>query len=96
MNTPTITQEQQQQWRAATEVPLRIIFPSDALVWIIAEEYGADGPVWRTTLVCQGELRQWMRRRYRYDIPSGTLHFAGEEPISAAEFRGVRQNGRRL
>ncbi|PDW04772.1 hypothetical protein [Candidatus Viridilinea mediisalina] len=94
MTTPTSTEEQ--QWQAATAALLRIIFPHDALVWIIAEEYGSDGPVWRTTLVCQGEWRQWMRRRYRYDIPSGTLHFAGEEPISGAELRSVRQQGRRL
>lgn len=75
---------------------LRTIFARDALVWITDEQFDSNGPVWRITLVCQGDMGQWHRRRYRYDIPSDTLHFAGEQPISDGELRAARTGGRPL
>ncbi|RRR77796.1 MAG: hypothetical protein EI684_01065 [Candidatus Viridilinea halotolerans] len=96
MLTPSVTIEEKEHLRSATDALLRIIFPPQALIWIMGEEYGSDGPVWRVTLACQGELGGWMRRRYRYDIPSGTLHFAGEQPLTRSELQAVRQNTRRL
>lgn len=96
INPPTITASEQQSIMAASDARLRTIFSDDALVWIVGEEYDVNGPVWRVTLVCQGLMSRWMRRRYRYDIPSDTLHFAGEQPISADDLRTARQSGRRL
>lgn len=81
---------------AAAEARLRMIFAPDALVWITDTQFDNNGPVWRVTLVCRGEMGQWFRRRYRYDIPSDTLHFAGEEPLSDAGLRAARTNGQRL
>lgn len=82
--------------RSASECALAGIFPRGALVWIIDEQYETNGPVWRVTLVCQGMQGRWMRRRYRYDIPSGTLHYTGETPISDAELTAARRGGHRL
>lgn len=96
MSNPSIALSEQQSIMAASDARLRTTFPADALVWIVDEEYSIDGPVWRVTLVCQALMGRWMRRRYRYDIPSDTLHFAGEQPISADELRAARQSGRRM
>jgi hypothetical protein len=96
MSTPSIAADEQQNLSAASDALLRIVFPGDALVWIVSEEYDLNGPVWRVTLVCPGPQGHWMRRRYRYDIPSNTLHFAGEQPINSAELRTARATGRRL
>jgi hypothetical protein len=38
----------------------------------------------------------WRRRRYRYDIPSNTLHFTGETTVSDSELAVARSTGRRL
>jgi hypothetical protein len=96
MSTPSIAADEQQRIRAASDALLRIVFPDDTLVWISSEEYDMNGPVWRVTLVYPGAQSHWMRRRYRYDIPSNTLHFAGEQPVNSAELRTARANGRRL
>jgi hypothetical protein len=96
MSTPSIAADEQQSIRVASDALLRTIFPDAALVWIVSEEYDLNGPVWRVTLVCPGPQGHWMRRRYRYDIPSNTLHFAGEQPISTLELRTARATGRRL
>ncbi|MFV9506572.1 MAG: hypothetical protein AB4911_18635 [Oscillochloridaceae bacterium umkhey_bin13] len=82
--------------RAASDRRLQTIFPRPAPVWVVNEEYGHDGPVWRVTLICQGERGRWMWRRYRYDIPSDTIHFAGEQPASDSELLAARRDGRRL
>ncbi len=81
---------------SACEARLRTIFPPEALVWITDEQYDTNGPVWRVTLLCLGEDGRWWRRRYRYDIPSDTLHFAGETPATDAELAAARRTGRRL
>jgi hypothetical protein len=81
---------------AGCDARLRTVFPGDALVWITDEQFDRNGPVWQVTLVCQGEKGTWKRRRYRYDIPSDTLHFGGEQPLSDAELLAARSTGRRL
>jgi hypothetical protein len=81
---------------AGCDARLRTIFAPATIVWITDEQYDRDGPVWRVTLVCQSDMGQWRRRRYRYDIPSDTLHFAGEQPVSDAELQAARSKGRRL
>lgn len=80
----------------ARNARLRTIFGNDTLVWIVGEEYETDGPVWRVTLVCQGLAGRWVQRRYRYDIPSDTIHFAGEQPISDHQLQAARRSGQRL
>ena len=83
--------------RAARDEVLRTVFPPRSLVWITDEQFDQVGPVWRVTLVYQGAMQgRWMRRRYRYDIPSGTLHFTGEEPVGDAELGVARRSGRKL
>lgn len=82
--------------QAASDARLRTVFPPPTQVWLVTEEYDPLGPVWRVTLVCPGERGRWMWRRYRYDIPSNTLHFAGEQPASAADLLTARRDGRRL
>lgn len=82
--------------RTAAEQRLRGIFAPGSLVWIIDEQFDSNGPVWQVTLACQGEASSWWRRRYRYDIPSDTLHFTGATPLSDAELRAARTSGRRL
>ncbi|WP_240695763.1 hypothetical protein [Candidatus Chloroploca sp. Khr17] len=81
---------------AASDERLKTIFPAPALVWIVDEHYDASGPLWRVTLVCQEPTGQWVRRRYRYDVPSDTLHFAGAQPINEQELLAARRKGRRL
>jgi len=82
--------------RLACEQRLRTVFAGAGHVWITDEQFDSNGPVWRVTLVCQGEAGTWWRRRYRYDIPSDTLHFAGQTPLSDTELRAARTSGRKL
>jgi hypothetical protein len=83
--------------RAARDAALRTVFEPGTLVWIVDEQLEPVGPTWRVTLVYQGALQgRWMRRAYRYDIPSGTLHFGGEQPIGEAELAAARRGGRRF
>lgn len=82
--------------RAAYEQLITTVCASSPMIWIVEEQYDTNGPLWRVTLVCQGDQARWMRRRYRYDIPSGTLHFAGEQPLSDAELAAARRSGRRI
>lgn len=96
MSTEQISPDEQLRRRAACDARLHTVFPHGTLVWITGEEYDPVGPVWRVTLVCQSEQGRWMRRRYRYDIPSDTLHFAGEQPITDGELVAARRSGRRL
>lgn len=81
---------------AGCDARLRTVFSPDTVVWITDEQYDSNGPVWRVTLICQSDMGRWRRRRYRYDIPSDTLHFAGEQPITDAELLAARARGRRL
>lgn len=81
---------------AGCDARLRTIFSPDTVVWITDEQYDGNGPVWRVTLICQSDMGRWRRRRYRYDIPSDTLHFAGEQPVSDGELLAARASGRRL
>lgn len=72
------------------------IFQAGDKVWITETEYVENGPTWRVTLICPGDRGGWARRRYRYDIPSGTLHFAGTTPAGDDEVAAARRSGRRL
>lgn len=81
---------------AGCEARLRTVFSPDTVVWITDEQYERNGPTWRVTVVYQGDQGVWRRRRYRYDIPSDTLHFAGEAPVSDSELAAARAGGRRL
>lgn len=96
MSSAQIAPSEQQTIQAACDTRLRTVFNDGGLVWITDEQYDPVGPVWRVNLVCQGPQGRWMRRRYRYDIPSDTLHFAGEQPIGDAELLAARRGGRRL
>ena len=97
MSSPSpVVPAQDEASRAESDRLLAGIFAPGSLVWIVDEQYERDGPVWRVTLVCQGLQGRWMRRRYRYDIPSGTLHYAGETPLGEGELAVARRTGRRL
>lgn len=96
MSTEQISTNEQQTFRAASEARLRTVFQGNQLVWITDEQFEPNGPMWRVSLVYQSDMGRWMRRRYRYDIPSDTLHFAGEQPITDSELMAARRNGRRL
>jgi hypothetical protein len=72
------------------------IFHRDDTVWITEAVYEANGPVWRVTLICPGDRGGWARRRYRFDIPSQTLHFTGSTPAGDDELAAARRSGRRL
>jgi hypothetical protein len=96
MSTQHPTAQADSASRAASEQRLRAIFTPGSLVWITDEQYDSNGPVWRVTMIGQGEAGRWWRRRYRYDIPSDTLHFGGEEPASDAALLAARTSGRRL
>jgi hypothetical protein len=72
------------------------IFRRDEPVWVTEAIYEVNGPVWRVTLICPGDRGGWARRRYRYDIPSGTLHFDGSTPAGDDELAAARRSGRRL
>ncbi len=78
------------------EARLRSVFSPDTVVWITDEQYEENGPIWRVTLIYQNEMGAWRRRRYRYDIPSDTLHYTGEAPVSDSELAAARATGRRL
>ncbi|MCX7792468.1 MAG: hypothetical protein N2378_17675 [Chloroflexaceae bacterium] len=75
---------------------LRVVFEPDQPVFIIEEVYDPVGPLWRVTLVYRDAHGAWRRRRYRYDIPSDTLYFAGEQPMTIEEARAARRSGRSL
>lgn len=96
MSIEQVSPSDQQTIRAASDARLRTVFGDASLVWIIGEEYDGNGPVWRVSLVCRSEMGRWMQRRYRYDIPSDTLHFAGEQPVTDGELLEARRSGRRL
>lgn len=96
MSTEQISPSDRQTIKAACDVRLRTIFQGSALVWIVEELYEPIGPIWRVTLLCQAAMGRWMQRRYRYDIPSDTLQFAGEQPATDNELLAARRSGRRL
>ncbi|NNJ10006.1 hypothetical protein EKD04_006680 [Chloroflexales bacterium ZM16-3] len=75
---------------------LSVIFQPGEIVWITEAVYEDNGPTWRVTLLCPGERGGWACRRYHYDIPSGTLYFAGATPVGEDELAAVRRSGRRL
>jgi hypothetical protein len=91
----TTAEQTTESIRAACDAVLRTVFPPRSLVWIVDEQLEPIGPTWRVTLVYQGAMQgRWMRRAYRYDVPSGTLHFGGEQPIGDAELAAARRSGR--
>lgn len=96
MSTELASSETNEASRAACVERLRGLFAPGSLVWITDEQFEKNGPVWQVTMVLQGEGASWWKRRYRYDIPSDTLNFAGQTPIGDAELRAARANGRRL
>jgi hypothetical protein len=63
---------------------------------MLDEEYQTIGPTWQFDLVRQGVQGRWMMQRYRYDIPSGTLHFTGEYAIDDETFVVARQRGKQI
>ncbi len=75
---------------------LRVVFEPDQPVFITEEVYDPVAPLWRVTLVYRDAHGAWRRRRYRYDIPSDTLYFAGEQPLSSDDVRAARRSGRPL
>ncbi len=75
---------------------LRTVFAGHSPVFIVDERFDPIGPLWRVMVVYQGALGRWYRRHYRYDIPSDTLYFAGEQPVTDDELRAARRAGKRL
>ncbi|MGQ9927220.1 MAG: hypothetical protein ACUVS4_10145 [Chloroflexaceae bacterium] len=75
---------------------LRGVFEPGQPVFITEEVYDPVAPIWRVTLVYRDTHGDWRQRRYRYDIPSDTLYFAGEQPLSSDAARSVRRSGRPL
>lgn len=96
MTTEQIAPSERATFSAASDARLHTVFPAGSLVWIADEQYERNGPIWRVNLVYQDAEGRWMWRRYRYDIPSDTLNFAGEKPASEAEQLAARRGGRRL
>jgi hypothetical protein len=85
-----------QESLAACARALAVIFSPGEMVWITEELYETNGPQWRVTMVCSGKRGSWARRRYHYDIPSGTLNFTGETPAGDADLAAARKSGRQL
>lgn len=81
--------------RAAYEQLLRKLLV-DITFWIVDEQFDPSEPAWRVNLIFQGDQGRWSQRRYRYDIPSDTIYFAGEQPLSDADGTVLRRRGRRL
>ncbi len=96
MSTLQISPSEQQTSKEACEARLRTVFKGHPLVWITEEQYDPSALVWRVSLIYQGAMGRWMRRRYRYDILSDTLHFAGEQPVTDGELVAARRSGRPL
>lgn len=93
---PLIVEDTTAISRRNRDAALAHTFRSGELVWLVDEQYVAEGPTWRVTLVRQGPQGRWMRQRQRYDIPSQVLYFVGEQPISDVDLAMARQTGRRL
>jgi hypothetical protein len=81
---------------AGCEARLHTVFSPGTIAWVTDEQYEQNGPTLRVTLVFQSDQGLWRRRRYRYDIPSDTLHYGGETPVTDGELAAARANGRRL
>jgi hypothetical protein len=75
---------------------LRMLFAADDVIWVADSVYERAGPLWRVTLVQRDQRGDWRLLRYRYDIPSGTLHFAGNSPAAADRVAELRRSGRLL
>lgn len=76
---------------------LAIVLANVTPIWIVEDQYdAASGPAWRITLMLPGPQGQWAQRGYRYDVPSRTLHFIGEQPVSEAALSAVRRTARRI
>jgi hypothetical protein len=82
--------------RHRRDATVRIMLQPGELAWMLDERYLSEGPTWQFNLVRQREQGRWMLQRYRYDIPSGTLHFTGEHAIDDETFALARQRGTRL
>jgi hypothetical protein len=66
-------------------------------VWIVEEQYVAlYGPSWRVTLALPTPHGRWAQRRYQYDMPSQTLYFLGEQPLSEDALSAIRRTARRM
>lgn len=83
--------------RPDLERVLTVVLAGIAPIWVVEEQYVAvSEPVWRITLALPGMQGRWALRRYRYDVPSRTLHFAGEQPLGEADLTGIRRTARRI
>jgi hypothetical protein len=83
--------------RRAMEQLLDTVLQGIAPIWILETQYVvAPGPVWRVTLVLPNNHGGWVQRRYRYDIPSGTLYFVGEHPLDPLAIAQIRATARPL
>jgi hypothetical protein len=72
---------------------LAIQIGSHDQVWIAAESFSEHETAWLIELVRRGSSGRWVRQRFRFDAQSGTLHFRGEQFISAAELAQARAGG---
>lgn len=61
------------------------------MIWVVDEVYDPVTPAWNIDFVRQGATGCWVRQRARYDEQAEVLYYMGEIPLSAAEFRAVRQ-----
>jgi len=83
---PTLLEERDQ--RIAT------MFKPNERVWIVDEHYFPDSTIWRIDLVSRSKEGYWMRKRYRYEVPTRVLYFMGQRPLSEEEFATVRREGK--
>lgn len=90
-----IADDTQESLEACARLLARIFLTGEK-VWITDSLYETNGPVWRVTLLCPGERGGWAYRRYRYDIPSATLHFTGMTPAGEDDLAAARRSGRAL
>jgi hypothetical protein len=83
--------------RPDLERVLAVVLAGVKPIWVVEDAYnGGNEPAWRITLALPAPQGQWALRRYRYDVPSRTLHFIGEQPLSEAALAEIRRTARRM
>ena len=81
---------------AAAMQHLALVLRGSEQTWIVAETFDSHNTAWQIDLVRRGGSGHWVRQRYRFDAQSDTLHFRGEQQISASELAAARRNARSI
>ncbi|MFP4437172.1 MAG: hypothetical protein ACLFVO_07985 [Chloroflexaceae bacterium] len=69
-------------------------FRENDFVWLVQERYDPQFDAWNVDFVYQSMMGRWMRKRYRYDGPSGVVYFLGERPVSEEELTSLRRTAK--